>query len=334
MGTIRKTAEGFRAEVRHRTPDGLFYRSSVFDKKQQAQVWMGRTEEEFRLGLARASSKTLGDALGRYGREVSPTHRGERWEALRLAAWARSKLGALALDKLSPDDLGAWRDERLAVVSAGTVRREFALLSGVLETARREWRWLAVNPAKDVRKPPAPQARSRRVAEAEERAMLKALGHEPGRRPAKLTQEVAVAFLLSLETGMRASEIVGLEWDRVHLDRRFLTLAVTKNGRSRDVPLTKTAVEILQTMEPGDGMVFGLTPAMLDALWRKTRDRATRDLPSLSTLHFHDARAEALTRLARRVDVLTLSKISGHLDLKMLSRVYYRESAEDIAARL
>jgi hypothetical protein len=34
------------------------------------------------------------------------------------------------------------------------------------------------------------------------------------------------------------------------------------------------------------------------------------------------------------VDVLTLSKISGHTDLRMLSSVYYRESAEDIAARI
>ena len=31
---------------------------------------------------------------------------------------------------------------------------------------------------------------------------------------------------------------------------------------------------------------------------------------------------------------MTLAKISGHKDLKMLLDVYYRESAKDIAARL
>ena len=51
-------------------------------------------------------------------------------------------------------------------------------------------------------------------------------------------------------------------------------------------------------------------------------------------LTFHDSRAYALTALARKVDVLTLAKISGHRDLRILSNTYYRESAEDIAQRL
>ena len=38
--------------------------------------------------------------------------------------------------------------------------------------------------------------------------------------------------------------------------------------------------------------------------------------------------------MAHRVDVLTLQKISGHADVSLLARVYYRESAEDVAARI
>ena len=45
-------------------------------------------------------------------------------------------------------------------------------------------------------------------------------------------------------------------------------------------------------------------------------------------------RATALTLLARRVDVMTLARISGHKDLKTLLRVYYRETAEQISERL
>jgi len=40
------------------------------------------------------------------------------------------------------------------------------------------------------------------------------------------------------------------------------------------------------------------------------------------------------TLLARRVDVMTLARISRHKDLRILLNTYYRESAEDIAARL
>lgn len=54
----------------------------------------------------------------------------------------------------------------------------------------------------------------------------------------------------------------------------------------------------------------------------------------MDDLHFHDSRADALTRLSRRMDVLRLSKISGHKDLNQLLEAYYRESAADVAATI
>ena len=72
-----------------------------------------------------------------------------------------------------------------------------------------------------------------------------------------------------------------------------------------------------------------VTSASLDALFRKARGRC-----GIEDLHFHDSRAEALTRLSEKVDVLTLAKISGHRDINLLSRVYYRITAAQIALRL
>jgi len=51
-------------------------------------------------------------------------------------------------------------------------------------------------------------------------------------------------------------------------------------------------------------------------------------------LTFHDSRATACTHLARKMDVLTLSKISRHRDLNVLRRKYCRETAEQISTRL
>ena len=51
-------------------------------------------------------------------------------------------------------------------------------------------------------------------------------------------------------------------------------------------------------------------------------------------IHFHDTRAEALTRLSKKLDALRLAKISGHKDLRILLATYYRESAEDVARLL
>ena len=47
----------------------------------------------------------------------------------------------------------------------------------------------------------------------------------------------------------------------------------------------------------------------------------------------HGVNHVAITRLARKLDILSLARMVGHRDLKML-QVYYRESAEDIAKRL
>ena len=49
--------------------------------------------------------------------------------------------------------------------------------------------------------------------------------------------------------------------------------------------------------------------------------------------HPLDMGETAITRLARRLDILDLARMIGHANLGEL-RTYYRERAEDIAARL
>jgi len=92
--------------------------------------------------------------------------------------------------------------------------------------------------------------------------------------------------------------------------------------------LTRQAIRLLRPVAQSK-RCFTLSSAVLDVLFRKARDRLM-----IEDLHFHDSRAEALTRLSRKVDVMTLAKISGHKDVRILVNAYYRETAEQIAARL
>jgi integrase len=50
-------------------------------------------------------------------------------------------------------------------------------------------------------------------------------------------------------------------------------------------------------------------------------------------LTFHDFRHEAITRLARKLDVLDLARMVGHRDLRQLA-IYYNATAEEMAGRL
>lgn len=134
---------------------------------------------------------------------------------------------------------------------------------------------------------------------------------------------------------MRAGEIMGLTVGAVDIRKRVVTLEDHKTAHAvgrRLVPLTPQGARVLGWLVPhagADGRLFALASASLDTLFRRVRDSVL-----LGDVHFHDARATALTMMSRRVDVLTLARISGHRDLSLLLRVYYRETAQEIAARL
>jgi integrase len=149
----------------------------------------------------------------------------------------------------------------------------------------------------------------------------------------KVTARAFHAFLFAIKTAMRAGEIVGLEWSRVDLQARYCSLPVTKNGTSRDVPLSLRAVELLELLRAseigGEGSsVFNLKSSQLDVLWRKLRNRA-----AVADLTFHDSRHIAITRLAGKLEVLELARMVGHRNLNELL-TYYNAPATEIARRL
>ena len=165
------------------------------------------------------------------------------------------------------------------------------------------------------------------------RVLVRWLGYRTGQRPTTKYQEVAWAFMIALRSAMRASEVLGITQQSVDLGRRTLRLATHKTMEkegARVVPLPRGAVRLLTVLLAGTkDSPWTIGSASLDALFRKARDANL-----LGDIHFHDSRAMALTMLARRVDVMTLARISGHRDLNLLLKTYYRESAEQIAARL
>lgn len=319
MATFRKLKTGWRAEVARQ---GL-RKSKVFPTKREAQDWASRTEYEILNGQKLDAKMMLSELFDRYAREVSSTKRGFKWEALRLRRWGRDEIGGKRLDELVAEDFAKWRDSRLRDVAPSTVRREMVLMNSVFSIARDEWGLVSVSPMNGVKKPPESQARDRLPAEGE----IERLQFSAGSDLTKATARAFHAFLFAGETAMRAGEIVGMMWADVDLGRRIVRLPITKNGTSREVPLSSQAVAFLESL-PKQDPVFGLSSSQLDALWRKLRDRA-----AVSNLTFHDSRHWAITRLAKRLDVMDLARMVGHKNLSQLL-TYYNEKAEDLAKRL
>ena len=74
--------------------------------------------------------------------------------------------------------------------------------------------------------------------------------------------------------------------------------------------------------------MFNLKASQIDSQYRAARDKALTD-----GLRFHDLRHTAVTRLAKKLDVMALARMIGHTNLKTLL-IYYNPSADDLADRL
>lgn len=328
MGTIRKKNNGYEAAV---FKLGI-RKSRTCRTKAEANIWITETEKEILSGKFNAvPDKTFGDLMDRYGKQVSPTKRGASFELKRISKLAEDEISKVKLGELNQTHFAAWRDRRLKEVAAGTVLRDWNLISHALNIALSEWKWLLENPIKGVKRPKEPPHRERRITQDEIDRLLFALGYDYIEKPETISSRVGASMLFAIETAMRAGEIVSLTWDAVDLDKRIAKLPMTKNGFPRDVPLSSEAMRIIdqvKSVTESVSSVFHLRTDQIDALFRKAKTRALID-----DLHFHDTRAEAITRLAKKVDILTLARISGHRDMRML-QIYYRESIEDIAKRI
>ena len=330
MASVQRYGKGWRVQLCVKGQRD----SGTFRTKPEAEAWaVRRRDEMLALKMGRGGEvKTLRDAIERYRDEVTPTKRGERWEAVRLNSWLTSlDHRALPLHKkladLTPEDIAAWRDSRQAKGKGGnTVLREMGVLSAVLEHSRREWKWLQVNPVKDVRKPRTPDHRERIITPEEVKAVCEQLGYREDAPVTTASQAVAVGFLLALETGMRCGEVFGLMWGDVFPN--YVRLRQTKTV-PREVPLSTEARRLIERMRGRDTVeVFAVPVRSVDTLFRRARERA-----GLEGFTFHDSRHSAATRLATKIDALTLCKMFGWKNTSQ-ALVYYNPKASDIAARL
>ncbi|MHB0984927.1 MAG: site-specific integrase [Sulfuricella sp.] len=135
--------------------------------------------------------------------------------------------------------------------------------------------------------------------------------------------------LLALETAMRRGEILALRWEHADLKRRVLHLPETKNGSSRDVPLSTKAVAVLESLPRNiTGRVFDTSETAITEGFQRAAKRA-----GLPDFRFHDLRHEATSRLAEKLQMHELGKVTGHKSPRMLMR-YYHPRAEDLAKKL
>ena len=307
MASITPHKDGFRAFVYVKGKRA----TKVFQRKRDAQTWAMKKEAELEA-LAGLGAHTFHTAVVHYLETVSAHKRSPEWERRRFMAMLNNFGHDTYLAQIDSARIGQWRDERLKTVSGSTVQREANLLRHLFSLAADEWRWLDRNPFRGVRLPKESEPRHQVWKWQQIKRVL--------RHPCSgKTAEVVYAFHVALHTGLRLQEVITGRYDPA---RRVIDLEKTKTGGRVSVPVTRRAMKVL----PWKGTVDANEASVLFS-------KLTRSL-LIEGLTFHDSRATALTLLSRKMDVMTLARISRHRDLRTLLNTYYRESAEQIAARI
>lgn len=335
MATFRKRGPSrWEAQVRRR---GWPTRTSTFHTKADAQAWAADTEAAMHKGAyaddSVLKSTTVRALLQRYLVEEVPKKKGSESEGWRLQAFMRQAFADLPLSEIDSNVMAAWRNERLKLVSAPTVRRDLILLSHIFTVARKEWKFKMVNPLEDVRRPSSAPHRKRIPSWSEKKRLLRKLTTvEAGQcvPGAARNPWIRPLVTLALRTAMRRSEILALRWEHVHVALQYAHLPDTKNGDERDVPLTRKALLILSRLPQAEtGPVFPVSAEAVKQAFKRAQKRAKID-----NLRLHDMRHAAATNLAKKLsNVLELSAVTGHKSLAML-KIYYQPDPTDLAKKL
>lgn len=308
IGTFR---DGWRVQIQR---DGQRV-TKTFKTKREAQAWATAAESK----KTPLKSYSLSKAIEKYLETVSVTKRDAvEWERRRFQ-YLLEHFGDIPLSDIDSRKIGEWRDKRLETVTGSTVMREIGLFRNLILIALKEWKWISENPFNGVRLPHSNPPRRATWGWRQIKVILRA-GEQSGGK----IGEVVRAFHISLRTALRMQEAL-LAPSCLNRASRVVLLPSTKTSRIPEkVPLTKQGFKLIEKTQP-----FTVEANEASVLFsRLCSDKLIKGL------QYRDSRATALTLLARKVDILTLARISRHKNLKMLSEVYYRETAEDISRRL
>ena len=180
---------------------------------------------------------------------------------------------------------------------------------------------------------------------------------------AKMSQEIRLALKFLLVTGQRKNEVIGAEWSEFDLKNKWWTIPAekSKNKLTHRVPLTSTAMEILNALKKSTGQyqfVFaspvghtkrnperkaGMFPILGSAVDRALRNNQTNNLKTkqkniFNLDHFtpHDLRRTTASMMTKSgVDRLVLKKILNHADREVTAiyDIYEDDKEKQVAMR-
>lgn len=236
--------------------------------------------------------------------------------------WWKLQFAGLNLDEVTrdraSDAIDGLRVKGGKVPSAGTKNNYVATLRMVLNTAVRDFEWIEHAPA--LRTYGEKVHKKLIATPAQARALVEVM-------PERLRAPIAFAFM----TGLRKSNIFGLSWDRVDLERSVCWVEPndTKANNLIVVPLNSTALALLAKQPRAGTLVFPAEPPC-HAQWKRYVKRA--GLPD--GFRFHDIRHTfASWHAMAGTERKTLQDLGGWQTAQMVDNYVHLPSAHLVEAQ-
>jgi len=315
MSTIRRLRGKWQSVVRL-TGHPLI--SKTFVSKIDAQRWGQMTEVKIRrdeAGIAKFKFPKFEDLARRYMNEISPLKKSYKDEQSKIKQFLQEGWSAYPVNKIVPNTINKWKAVALTTQAGGSVNRKLDVISTMFTTFKKEWGYPVENPVLQIRRPKRADPRDRRLADAEIKKLL------TGNRTSPIMKSI---IEISLESGMRLSEVLRATHDR--LDGNTLVIPVAKT-KPRVIPLTSRALKLLKDAE----LPFNISKWQVSKQFRKLCLGY-----GIKNAVFHDCRRNALTDFMRKhgLNVPETMKIAGHSDPRMLLRIYNNLEAHHVASKL
>jgi len=237
--------------------------------------------------------------------------------------------GHLPMGQITPERIEQWLAQKAAQGLSWSTRCDLRnILSGIFSKAM-DWGYhIDRNPVERVAVGRRRMAREhRKLTDDQIRTLL-----------AALHPDVRLIVTMALLSALRISEVLGLQWQDVDLERRIVyvrrrwyrgELDWVKSARSeRPVPLPEVIAQELERVPPGDRkpdeFVFGVRTAH-GTICRDDRDINQHFLRPVAKalgiyypgFGFHAFRREAITHLARLLDPFQAQRMAGHTHPRM-----------------
>lgn len=179
------------------------------------------------------------------------------------------------------------------------------------------------NPVRGVPRPRFSNARERFITADEAARLLDACS------ASKNTQLRNIVELLLL-TGARVSELLHTEWRNVDLERRAWFIPTSKTGKSRYVPLSQAAVDVIGALPRFKDCGYLLPNPRTRRPFTDLKHPWTtaREAAGLPDLRIHDLRHSAASFMVNAgVDLFAVGKVLGHASYQSTQR--YSHLAND-----